>query len=82
MMFESSSVPGGAIAPAPSSAPTLGDVARGVRAFLRGMSDMDAYEGYRAHHLAHHPDQPLMDEATFWRDKWEDADKHPSARCC
>ncbi len=48
---------------------------------LRRLSGDDAYERYRAHHLAAHPDLPLMSRKAFYVDeqqrKWGSIN-----RCC
>nr|WP_292892826.1 YbdD/YjiX family protein [Microbacterium sp.] len=41
-----------------------------------------AYEVYVAHHRIHHPDVPPLTERRFWRQRSDDQDRNPGARCC
>lgn len=49
--------------------------------FLREATGDDAYERYLAHHRAHHPGQPPLDRAQYFRlcqeQKWSKV-----SRCC
>lgn len=55
---------------------------RGLRWYWRGVVGADAYERYVAHLRRHHPDCAIPTEKQFWRDKYDDMERHPKARCC
>lgn len=52
--------------------------------FFKGIMGEDAYEKYKTHHQTHQtaPDQPLMTEREFWRDKTHRQENNPQSRCC
>ncbi|MHB1007853.1 MAG: YbdD/YjiX family protein [Propionibacteriaceae bacterium] len=85
--FETSSEPGGTDRPAPQPLPSE-ELPVAVRAWrssrfwVRGISGLDAYDRYVQHRNSHHPDEPLLDEAEFWRCRWDSDSKNPKARCC
>ncbi|GAB4360726.1 MAG: hypothetical protein Kow0073_20100 [Immundisolibacter sp.] len=54
---------------------------RAIWAWLRAVSGDDAYERYLAHHAAAHPDQPVLDRRTFFRQR-QAADWSQVRRCC
>jgi uncharacterized short protein YbdD (DUF466 family) len=59
----------------------------GVAWFIRGVLGEDAYDKYREHYAATHPDadssqHPPMSEREFWRDRADRQDAHPEGRCC
>ena len=56
--------------------------ASSARTFLRGVMGADAYERYVQHHERVHPGEPVLTEREFWRQKADDEDRNPSARCC
>lgn len=56
--------------------------AGGVRWYIRGVIGADAYERYAAHQSARHPGEPVLDEKSFWRAKYEDMERNPRSRCC
>lgn len=58
------------------------DVARRFWKGLRGVMGADAYDRYLAHHQRHHPGEPVMTVREFWRDKADEQDRNPGARCC
>lgn len=63
----------------------LGQVRRGVtglRWYWRGVTGADAYERYVAYLHKQHPGCEVPSEKQFWRDKYEDMDRNPKARCC
>lgn len=49
---------------------------------LRGMSGLDAYERYLAHHRHAHPEVPAPSRGEFYRAKWDHESTSPTARCC
>lgn len=54
----------------------------GIRWYLTTLMGDRAYDTYVAHHRAHHPDDPPLTERQFWRQKMDDQDRNPGARCC
>ncbi|MGO4955705.1 YbdD/YjiX family protein [Luteococcus sp. Sow4_B9] len=58
------------------------EFAHGVMRVVRGMSGLDAYDRYVAHHRHAHPGQPVLDRGSFYRAKWDDETRNPRARCC
>jgi uncharacterized short protein YbdD (DUF466 family) len=55
--------------------------------FVKGVLGEDAYEKYREHYAATHPDADaarprLMTEREFWRDRTDRQEAHPEGRCC
>jgi uncharacterized short protein YbdD (DUF466 family) len=54
----------------------------GAAALAKGFAGLDDYERYLRHERSAHPDHPPMSEADFWRNHWDDASRHPKARCC
>ena len=55
---------------------------RGIRWYITNLMGDTAYATYTAHHRAHHPDEPPMTERQFWRDRMDEQDRNPGARCC
>lgn len=53
-----------------------------VRWYLGALMGDDAYRVYLAHHRRHHPDLPPPTEREFWRQRMDDQDRNPGARCC
>lgn len=51
--------------------------------YVRDLMGDTAYQRYRDHHLAHHgPEHPPMSEREFWRQRMDEQDRNPGARCC
>ncbi|GEP49205.1 YbdD/YjiX family protein [Microbacterium saccharophilum] len=73
-----------AVAPGPlrALAAHLGRVGRGIRWYVTELMGDTAYATYVAHHTRHHPDEAPMTERQFWRQKMDDQDRNPGARCC
>jgi uncharacterized short protein YbdD (DUF466 family) len=40
------------------------------------------YQRYLAHHRRTHPDQPVLTEAEYWRNRHLRAEADPGVRCC
>ncbi len=59
-----------------------GRAARGIRWYITTLMGDTAYETYVAHHRRNHPDEEPMTERTFWRQRMDDQDRNPGARCC
>lgn len=56
--------------------------ARGVRWYMSQLMGDSAYETYLAHQRRTHPDAEPLTERQFWREKMDDQDRNPGARCC
>jgi uncharacterized short protein YbdD (DUF466 family) len=60
---------------------TLARCAASTWAWLRAVSGDDAYERYRHHHAARHPDEPLLGRRAYYEQaqqrKWSGV-----SRCC
>lgn len=59
-----------------------GRVARGVRWYVTSLMGDNAYATYLAHQRRHHPDLEPLTERQFWRERMDDQDRNPGARCC
>ena len=57
-------------------------VGRGIRWYMSNLMGDSAYATYTAHHGRHHPDEAPLTERQFWRQKMDDQDRTPGARCC
>lgn len=55
---------------------------RGIRWYMTTLMGDTAYATYVAHHHRVHPDEEPMTERQFWRQKMDDQDGNPGARCC
>ena len=53
-----------------------------VRWYMTSLMGDSAYATYVAHQRRHHPDAPPVTERQFWRDRMDDQDRNPGARCC
>ncbi|MBE7701313.1 YbdD/YjiX family protein [Oerskovia sp. Sa1BUA8] len=61
----------------------LARAARGAAWYVRQLMGDDAYRVYVEHRrAAHGPDVPVLDERQFWRQRMDDQDRNPGARCC
>ncbi|WP_417629269.1 YbdD/YjiX family protein [Nocardia lasii] len=40
------------------------------------------YQRYVAHHRRNHPDDPVPTVREYWRERYADADRNPTNRCC
>jgi len=56
--------------------------ARGIRWYMSGLMGDDAYAVYVAHQRRTHPGAEPLTERQFWRQKMDDQDRNPGARCC
>lgn len=57
-------------------------VGRGIRWYMSNLMGDSAYATYTAHYARTHPDDAPMTEREFWRQKMDDQDRNPGARCC
>nr|WP_234037582.1 MULTISPECIES: YbdD/YjiX family protein [Leucobacter] len=53
-----------------------------MRWFCRELFGDAKYERYVAHLRVAHPDAPVPDVRTFWREHYAEQDRNPGARCC
>lgn len=60
----------------------VGRVGRGIRWYMTTLMGDTAYATYTAHQRRAHPDEEPMSEREFWRQKMDDQDRNPGARCC
>ncbi|MEP7160973.1 MAG: YbdD/YjiX family protein [Dermatophilaceae bacterium] len=56
--------------------------ATGLRWWWRGVVGADAYEHYVAHLRACHPDTAVPSERQFWKNRYDEEERNPTARCC
>lgn len=57
-------------------------VGRGIRWYLTSLMGDNAYAVYVAHQRRTHPGTEPLTERQFWRQKMDDQDRNPGARCC
>lgn len=57
-------------------------VGRGIRWYMTNLMGDRAYDTYLAHHRRTHPGEEVLTEREFWRQKMDDQDRNPGARCC
>lgn len=55
---------------------------RAVRWYVTSLMGDTAYATYLAHHGRAHPGEPALTERQFWRERMDDQDRNPGARCC
>lgn len=55
---------------------------RGIRWYMTTLMGDTAYATYAAHQRRVHPNEEPMTERQFWRQKMDDQDRNPGARCC
>ncbi len=53
-----------------------------VRWYLREVSGESAYDRYVAHQRQDHPDRPLLTRRQFERERMDERERNPRARCC
>ena len=56
--------------------------ARGIRWYVTNLMGDTAYATYLAHQRRAHPDEEPLTERAFWRQRMDDQDRNPGARCC
>ncbi|MDF2580416.1 MAG: small protein [Microbacterium sp.] len=57
-------------------------VARAVHWYVTSLMGDNAYATYLAHQRRTHPGTPPLTERQFWRERMDDQDRNPGARCC
>jgi uncharacterized short protein YbdD (DUF466 family) len=56
---------------------------RGVAWYVRDLMGDNAYQAYLDHHRTQHgPEHPPLSEREFWRQRMDEQDRNPGARCC
>ncbi|CAN7204188.1 MULTISPECIES: YbdD/YjiX family protein [Microbacterium] len=55
---------------------------RGIRWYMTSLMGDTAYATYVAHQRRQHPDEEPLTERQFWRQRMDDQDRNPGARCC
>ncbi|AZS39294.1 YbdD/YjiX family protein [Microbacterium oxydans] len=55
---------------------------RGIRWYITTLMGDSAYATYVAHHGRVHPGEEPLTERQFWRQRMDDQDRNPGARCC
>lgn len=55
---------------------------RGIRWYMTTLMGDTAYATYVAHQVRTHPDEEPLTERQFWRQRMDDQDRNPGARCC
>lgn len=60
----------------------VGRIGRGIRWYVTNLMGDSAYETYLAHHRRTHPGADPLTERQFWRQRMDDQDRNPGARCC
>lgn len=68
--------------PARRTLDSVARVGRGIRWYMSNLMGDSAYATYAAHHGRHHLDEAPLTERQFWRQKMDDQDRNPGARCC
>ncbi|WP_431803684.1 YbdD/YjiX family protein [Microbacterium sp. bgisy203] len=59
-----------------------GRAVRGIHWYMTSLMGDTAYATYVAHQRRHHPGETPVSERQFWRDRMDDQDRNPGARCC
>ncbi|MFC6014002.1 YbdD/YjiX family protein [Nocardia lasii] len=57
-------------------------VARGIGRWYSAINGGQDYQRYVAHHRRNHPDDPVPTVREYWRERYADADRNPTNRCC
>lgn len=55
---------------------------RGLRWYVTSLMGDHAYDTYVQHQQRVHPGVEPMTERAFWRERMDDQDRNPGARCC
>lgn len=71
-----------AVSPVRAILAFIGRAGRGIRWYVTNLMGDSAYATYVAHQHRRHPDEEPMTERQFWRQKMDDQDRNPGARCC
>jgi uncharacterized short protein YbdD (DUF466 family) len=60
----------------------LARAGRAIHWYMSSLMGDSAYATFVAHQRRHHPDAPVPTEREFWRQRMDDQDRNPGARCC
>lgn len=60
----------------------LGRAARSVLWWFNGVLGGQDYQRYVAHMRRAHPGSPVVSEREYWRERYDEAERNPSTRCC
>lgn len=74
--------PGGPVRTDQNAVQFVLTVLRGVRWWVSSVMGDNAYPRYVQHLALHHPGETPPSEREYWRAKYAEADRQPSARCC
>lgn len=55
---------------------------RSIHWYVTTLMGDRAYETYVTHQRGRHPGVAVISEREFWRQKMDDQDRNPGARCC
>jgi uncharacterized short protein YbdD (DUF466 family) len=51
--------------------------------YVQDLMGDNSYQSYLEHHRSHHgPERQPLSERQFWRQRMDDQDRNPGARCC
>jgi uncharacterized short protein YbdD (DUF466 family) len=68
---------------APAALGILKRGCRGISWYIHNLMGDNAYQNYLEHHRSHHgPQLAPLSERQFWRQRMDDQDRNPGARCC
>lgn len=71
-----------AVTPLRALCARVGEAGRGIRWYVTNLMGDNAYVTYLAHHRRTHAAEEPLTERQFWRQKMDDQDRNPGARCC
>lgn len=66
----------------PRAGRALVRVAAAIRWYVTSLMGDTAYSTYLAHQRRTHPGAEVLTERQFWRQRMDDQDRNPGARCC
>ncbi|WP_280349047.1 YbdD/YjiX family protein [Nocardia neocaledoniensis] len=55
---------------------------RGVARWYSAINGGQDYQRYVDHLRRNHPDCPVPSEKQYWRDRYDEAERNPTTRCC
>lgn len=68
---------------APALLPLLRRAPGAIAWYMQDLMGDNAYRRYLEHHRSNHgQDHPPLTERAFWRQRMDDQDRNPGARCC
>lgn len=60
----------------------LRSAARGVAWWYSAINGGQDYRRYVEHRRRTHPGEPIASERDYWRERYAEADRNPTNRCC